>query len=36
MLGTHKEIENFRRTIEILLKDPGAAGFADNIKIKRL
>ena len=32
----NKEIENFRRTIEILLKDPGAAGFADNIKIHRL
>jgi hypothetical protein len=32
----NKEIENFRRTVEILLKEPGAAGFADNIKIKRL
>lgn len=32
----NKEIENFRRTIEILLKEPGAAGFADNIRIQRL
>lgn len=32
----NKEIENFRRTIEILLKEPSAAGFVDNIQIHRL
>lgn len=32
----NKEIENFQRTIKILLKEPSAAGFNANIKIQRL